>query len=78
MAKATNEHEDLKRKALFDDDSDDEDLAAAKSKHLAIAKEKAGMARQCPYLDTIDRNVLDFGKFIFVWVKLEQFSAMNS
>lgn len=60
MAKATNEHEDLKRKAPFDDDSDDEDLAAAKSKHLAIAKEKAGMARQCPYLDTIDRNVLDF------------------
>ena len=60
----TNGKEDLKRKADFEDGSDDEDLSKAKSKHLAIEKEKAGMARQCPYLDTIDRNVLDFGKFL--------------
>ena len=59
-----NEHEDLKRKAevpLIDDD-EDEDLVVAKSKHLAVEKEKAGMARHCPYLDTIERKVLDFGK----------------
>ncbi len=43
------------------DDDGEIDLATAKSKHLAIEKEKASMARQCPYLDTIDRNVLDFG-----------------
>lgn len=42
---------------------DVEDVATARSKHLAIEKEKANMARQCPYLDTIDRNVLDFGEF---------------
>ena len=56
---------DLKRnadRAGMDDDSDD--LISAKSKHLAKEKQKASMARQCPYLDTIDRNVLDFGKFI--------------
>ena len=48
---------DLKRKI---EDEDPEDLAAVMSKHLAIEREKAGMARQCPYLDTIDRNLLDF------------------
>ena len=68
MASNGNEHEELKRKADFEespilDDNEDEDLATVKSKHLAIEKEKAGMARQCPYLDTIDRNVLDFGKY---------------
>ena len=55
-------NEQLKRKAPIDGDYENEDLVAAKSKHLAIEKEKAGMARQCPYLDTIDRNVLDFGE----------------
>ena len=57
---------ELKRKAeetAIDEDSDD--LAIVKSKHLAIEKEKASMARQCPYLYTIDRNVLDFGKNFF-------------
>ena len=61
----TTKEKDLKRKAeqaVLEDDNDDEDLAKAKSKHLAIEKEKASMARMCPYLDTIDRNVLDFGK----------------
>lgn len=56
---------DLKRKADEADIGNDdelEDLATAKSKHLAIEREKASMARLCPYLDTIDRNVLDFGE----------------
>lgn len=53
--------EDLKRTAVEAGlDDDDEDIKAVKSKHLAKEKEKATMARQCPYLDTIDRNVLDF------------------
>lgn len=55
---------DLKRKADeagIGEDDELEDLATAKSKHLANEREKANMARLCPYLDTIDRNVLDFG-----------------
>jgi hypothetical protein len=56
---------ELKRKAANDDVdvSDDEDnVSEAKNRHLAAMKAKADMARQCPYLDTINRNVLDFGE----------------
>lgn len=56
---------DLKRsaeEAKLEDSEDETDFATVKSKHLAIEKEKATMARKCPYLDTINRNVLDFGE----------------
>lgn len=42
------------------DDEEEEDVNMAKTKFLAMEKEKASMAMSCPYLDTIDRNVLDF------------------
>ena len=45
---------------LCESDNDEDTLELAKSKHLANEKAKASMARQCPYLDTINRNVLDF------------------
>ena len=63
---------DLKRKAeeanLDEDDDYADNIAVAKSKHLANEKEKANMARMCPYLDTIDRNVLDFGMFVCLFL----------
>ena len=54
---------ELKRNAEtagFEDEDDDQSINAAKTKFLAREEEKARMARQCPYLDTIERNVLDF------------------
>ena len=59
---------DLKRsadEAKLDDSEEETDFQTVKSKHLAAEKEKANMARKCPYLDTINRNVLDFGKAPF-------------
>ena len=60
--------ESLKRNADtagldLESDDEDKDLVRAKNKHFANEKGKANMAKQCPYLDTINRNVLDFGKF---------------
>ena len=51
----TDKKEILKRS--LDEDSDDESPGAAL---LAAKQAKLMASRQCPYLDTIDRGVLDF------------------
>ncbi len=57
---------ELKRKATDPvvkaevSDGEDDGPSEAKAKYLGSEEEKRQMARQCPYLDTIDRNVLDF------------------
>jgi len=43
----------------FDYDDDDE-----KPLPRVKVEQNQDLSRQCPYLDTIDRNVLDFGKII--------------
>ena len=59
---SVSDHKRSAEEAKLDDSEDETDFATVKSKHLATEKEKATMARKCPYLDTINRNVLDFGK----------------
>ena len=56
---------DLKRTAgeagLDEFDEEEENgITNARNRFKAMEEEKQKMARQCPYLDTIDRNVLDF------------------
>ena len=56
---------DLKRSAseagLDEFDEEEENgITNARNRFKAMEEEKQKMARQCPYLDTIDRNVLDF------------------
>ena len=60
MSSATNLKRNAETAGLDHESDDDDTLELAKSKHLANEKAKANMARKCPYLDTINRNVLDF------------------
>ena len=47
---------DLKRPLKEEADDDDDDLSPAKKR----ASPKSASSTQCPYLDTINRHVLDF------------------
>ena len=62
-----SEHDAGVKRTLKEELMDEDDDQVPHSK-LLKKDVKSEMSRQCPYLDTIDRNVLDFGKSLKNWL----------